>query len=85
VAVLPSAITWRRGPLARQLRLLASATGMIRPLPAGSFRNAGTDIDTVYVSFTRPGLAPRRTRRDLAAQPALAPLAAGAWVQEGIF
>lgn len=77
VAVLPSAITWRRDPLARQLRLLATATGVIRPLPPGSFSGAGDSADTVYLSFTRPGL-PRRPN----APPRPT---AGAWVQAGIF
>jgi hypothetical protein len=78
VAVLPAAVTTRRDVLARQLRLLATATGTIRPVPAGVMPSAAA-AGSVYVSFTRPGLTPRpRTRHPAAA-------AAGGWAQPAIF
>ena len=77
VAVLPAAITTRRDVLARQLRLLATATGTIRPVPAGVLPCPAA-AGPVYVSFTRPGLTPRPRARRTAA-------AAGGWAQPGIF
>ena len=77
VAVLPAAVTTRRDVLARQLRLLATATGTIRPVPAGVMPSMAA-AGAVYVSFTRPGLTPRpRARRTTAA--------AGGWAQPAIF
>jgi len=77
VAVLPTAITTRRDVLARQLRLLATATGTIRPLPAGVSPSPAAAAP-VYVSFTRPGLTPRpRTARPAAP--------AGGWAQGSMF
>ena len=76
-AVLPSAFTRRPDVLARQLRLLATATGRIRPVPEAALP-AGAAPGPVYVSFTRPGLTPRPRAASAAAAP-------GRWAQPAIF
>ena len=56
VAVLGAGLTYREDGPTKELRnFIAQWNGSITSLPSGSFRTAGTDVDTVMVTLTKPG------------------------------
>lgn len=53
VAIMAASVTFRDTPLYREVRDLVVANGgTIEPLPEGSFKESGTGVNTVLVSFT---------------------------------
>lgn len=53
VAIMSASVTFRDTPLYREVRDLVTANGgSIDPLPEGSFKESGTGVNTVLVSFT---------------------------------
>lgn len=57
VAILGAGLEYRTDPATQELKaLIAAWGGVIRPLPAGSFRHAGTNVETVIVRVDKPGL-----------------------------
>lgn len=53
VAIMSAAITFRETGLYPQLRLMATS---IEPLPAGSFKESGTDVNAALVTFDKPNV-----------------------------
>lgn len=57
VSIMSAAVTFREAPLYRQIRQLivdGGTTSQIIPLPAGSFKEAGTGVNTAFVIYDKP-------------------------------